>query len=116
MAIDDLPPLVRRIAAKYPQVWNQFNELGKAAAEAGPLDERTQRLVKLAIAIGAGLQGGVHSHVRRGIAEGITAEEMRHVAILAITTIGWPGAMARLSWLEDILSGSGGGQGGTASQ
>jgi alkylhydroperoxidase/carboxymuconolactone decarboxylase family protein YurZ len=61
-------------------------------------------LVKLAIAVGGGLQGAVHSHVRRGLAEGITADEMRHVALLAITTIGWPSAIARLSWMEDILS------------
>jgi 4-carboxymuconolactone decarboxylase len=38
------------------------------------------------------------------LAEGISAEEMRHVALLAITTIGWPSAIARLSWIEDIVS------------
>ena len=104
MAIDDLPPLVQDVAARYPAVWEAFNRLGDSVASAGPLDDKTQRLVKLAIAVGAGLQGGLHSHVRRGLAEGIAAEEMRHVALLAITTVGWPSAMARLSWMEDILN------------
>jgi alkylhydroperoxidase/carboxymuconolactone decarboxylase family protein YurZ len=103
MATDELPPLVQDVAARHPQVWDAFNRLGDCVAKAGPLDERTQRLVKLAIAVGGGLQGAVHSHVRRGLTEGIAAEEMRHVALLAITTVGWPSAMARLSWMEDIL-------------
>ncbi len=103
MAIDDLPPLVQDVAARYPAVWEAFNRLGDSVASAGPLDDKTQRLVKLAIAVGAGLQGGLHSHVRRGLAEGIAPEEMRHVALLAITTVGWPSAMARLSWMEDIF-------------
>jgi alkylhydroperoxidase/carboxymuconolactone decarboxylase family protein YurZ len=104
MALDDLPPFVQEVAAKYPVVWDAFNRLGNSLATSGPLDEKTQRLVKLAIAVGAGLQGGVHSHVRRALAEGITADEMRHVALLAVTTIGWPSAIARLSWVEDIVS------------
>jgi alkylhydroperoxidase/carboxymuconolactone decarboxylase family protein YurZ len=103
MMIDDLPPLVQEVAAKHPAVWDAFNRLGNSVAQAGPLDEKTQRLTKLAIAVGAGLQGAVHSHVRRAMAEGITPDEMRHVALLAITTIGWPSAIARLSWIEDIV-------------
>jgi alkylhydroperoxidase/carboxymuconolactone decarboxylase family protein YurZ len=104
MAIDELPPLVQEVAARHPHVWDAFNRLGDSVAGAGPLDEKTQRLVKLAIAVGGGLQGAVHSHVRRALTEGITADEMRHVALLAITTIGWPSAIARLSWIEDIVS------------
>jgi alkylhydroperoxidase/carboxymuconolactone decarboxylase family protein YurZ len=104
MALEELPPLVQEVVAKHPQVWDAFNRLGNSVASAGPLDPKTQRLVKLAIAVGGGLQGAVHSHVRRGLAEGISADEMRHVALLAITTIGWPGAIARLSWIEDIVS------------
>jgi alkylhydroperoxidase/carboxymuconolactone decarboxylase family protein YurZ len=107
MTIDDLPPLVQEVAAKHPAVWDAFNRLGNSVAQAGPLDEKTQRLTKLAIAMGAGLQGAVHSHVRRAMAEGITVDEMRHVAMLAITTIGWPSAIARLSWIEDIVSPGG---------
>jgi alkylhydroperoxidase/carboxymuconolactone decarboxylase family protein YurZ len=103
MTLDELPQFVRDVAAKYPQVWDAFNRLGDCVASAGPLDEKTQRLVKLAIAVGGGLQGAVHSHVRRGLREGIAPEEIRHVAILAITTLGWPSAIARLSWIEDIL-------------
>lgn len=104
MAMDELPPLVQEVVARYPAVWDAFNRLGNCVADAGPLDEKTQRLVKLAIAVGGGLQGAVHSHVRRALLEGISADELRHIALLAITTIGWPGAIARLSWIEDIVA------------
>lgn len=106
MNIDEsLPPIVEALARAYPELWGAYNRLGQAAAAAGPLDARAERLVKLAIAIGAGREGAVHSHVRRGLDAGLTREEIRHVALLAITTVGWPAAVAALSWVEDALQG-----------
>lgn len=103
---NELPQAVREFAEKYPQIWDAYNQLGKAAAEAGPLDERTQRLVKLALAVGAGRQGAVHSQVRRALKAGVTADELIHVGLLAITTIGWSGAFAAITWMMDVLSGA----------
>jgi alkylhydroperoxidase/carboxymuconolactone decarboxylase family protein YurZ len=34
---------------------------------------------------------------------GATASEIRHTVILSIATIGFPNAMAAMSWVEDIL-------------
>ncbi len=103
MANTELPDVLREFAAKYPQVWEAYNRLGEATAQAGPLDERTQRLVKLAIAIGAGREGAVHSHARRALKAGITPEELIHAGMLAITTIGWSGAFAAITWIMDVL-------------
>lgn len=103
MTEQTLPPRPRRIADEHPKVWNTYQELGKACAEAGPLDDRTARLVKLALAIGARSQGAVHSHVRRGLNEGLTPEELRHVATLAIPTLGFPQAVAALTWIDDLV-------------
>jgi alkylhydroperoxidase/carboxymuconolactone decarboxylase family protein YurZ len=72
-------------------------------AQAGPLDAKTQRLVKLALAAGAKLEGAVHAHARRGLNEGLSPEELRHIAMLAITTLGWPSAIAALTWFEDVV-------------
>ena len=76
MSENSLPAIVEEYARKHPEVWEAYNCLGEAAAKAGPLDTKMERLVKLAIAIGAGLQGAVHSHVRRGLAAGLTREEL----------------------------------------
>lgn len=88
---------------KYPKVFDAHEELGKACQAAGPLDARTRSLVKLALAVGAGLEGGVHSHARRSLEAGATPEECRHVVLLGTTTIGFPAMMAALSWVEDVV-------------
>ena len=59
--------------------------------------------MKLAFAAGAGLEGAVHSHTRRALAEGITADELRHVPLLAMPTLGFPKAVALMTWIEDLL-------------
>ena len=106
MTSDQLPPIVQRLAQDKPAVWDAYNQLGKALGEAGPLDSKTEHLVKLAIAVGAGLRGAVGSHVRRSIADGINRDELEHVALLAVTTVGWPSAVAAYSWIEEELSGA----------
>ena len=99
---DKLPHGAQRVIDRYPQVWEGYGKLGEAVAEAGPIDERTRRLVKLALAIGARSEGAVHSHARRAKAEGIPVEELRHVALLAIPALGLPSAVAALTWIDDV--------------
>jgi 4-carboxymuconolactone decarboxylase len=98
-----LPDWFRAVRGRYPEVAEACDRLGDAAYRAGELTQREQRLVKLAFAMGAGLEGAVHSHARRARAEGISANDLRHVALLAITTLGFPAAVRSMTWLEDIL-------------
>jgi AhpD family alkylhydroperoxidase len=100
-----LPRSYERWTAEYPAVAQAYSKLGEAVHRAGPLDERTRALLKLAISVGARLEGGVHSHVRKALAAGATPEEIRQVALLALPTIGLPSMMASLSWVNDILDG-----------
>ena len=90
-----------QIRTKYPDVWQAFSKLAEACHDAGPLDEKTRRLVKLAIAIGAGTEGGTHSAVRHANEAGVTPQEMEHVVLLSITTIGIPAAGRALTWIHD---------------
>jgi alkylhydroperoxidase/carboxymuconolactone decarboxylase family protein YurZ len=101
MTEPQLPPIVQQIAADYPEIWAAYNELGRAAAAAHRFDGRQERLLKLALAVGGRLQGAVRSQVRRARALGIELAELKHVALLSIPTIGWPSAVAALSWIED---------------
>jgi len=98
----ELPAAAGDIKEKYPDLWTAYAGLGEAAATAGPLDKKAQRLVKLGLAIGARSEGAVHSHTRRALAEGLSAAEIKHAALLAMTTLGFPHAVAALSWIEDI--------------
>lgn len=99
---DELPDAPEDLAAQHPDVWERYADLGRACSEAGPIDDETRRLVKLAIAAGAGSEGAVHSHVRRALDEGVSPDALRHVAILSIPTIGFPNAMAALTWIDDL--------------
>jgi alkylhydroperoxidase/carboxymuconolactone decarboxylase family protein YurZ len=103
---EDLPSGAGQLADRHPKVWAAYEHLGEAVAEGGPLDAKTRRLVKLALAIGGSSEGAVHSHVRRAVAEALNADELRHVALLAIPTLGLPAAVKALTWMDDILGDS----------
>jgi len=98
-----LPKAYSEFLKMYPEVARAYQELGEAAAEAGPLDTKSRELVRLAIAVGSGWEGAVHSHTRRAWEAGATAEEIRQVVLLSVTTIGFPAMRAALSWVDDIL-------------
>lgn len=98
----ELPPTANHVAQDYPELWEAYARLGAAAAASGPLDSRARRLIHLAMAIAAGSEGATHSHARRALDEGCSAEEIDHVALLAITTLGWPQAIRGLTWIRDI--------------
>jgi alkylhydroperoxidase/carboxymuconolactone decarboxylase family protein YurZ len=98
-----IPTRFTQFKEKYRNIAKAYEELGTACHSAGPLDEKTRALAKLAISIGARLEGAVHSHVRKALDLGATNEELYHVALLAIQTIGFPPAMAAMSWIDDIV-------------
>lgn len=98
-----LPEAAQRTADDFPEIWAAYQALGKATEAAGPLDAKTIRLVKLGIAIGASFDSAARSHIRRGLREdGVSAEEMRHAALLAITTVGWSRGVAALDWIKKV--------------
>jgi len=99
-----LPGAYRRFAADQPRIASAYEALSDATLTEGPLDRRTAELVKIGIASGARLEGGVHSHVRRALEAGATPDQIRHAIRLALTTLGFPTMMTTLSWAEDILS------------
>jgi len=90
-----------QIRKSHPEVGQHFTALANACHDAGPLDEKTRRFVKLALAIAAGTEGGTHSAVRHAMEAGITIKEMEHVVMLSITTLGFPAAGRALAWIHD---------------
>src|SRR5215472_16109280 len=100
---ESLPDSISSFERKHSAVWDAFTKLGEACHETGPLDEKTRRLVKLALAVALRHEGAVHSATRNALKSGVTREELEHVVILAITTIGWPAANAAMTWVEDGL-------------
>jgi alkylhydroperoxidase/carboxymuconolactone decarboxylase family protein YurZ len=104
MVDDHLPGVYLDFREDYPDVASALDRLGEAVDGSGPLDERTARLVKLGLAVGALAEGSVKSNARKALAAGASPEEVRQVAMLAITTCGFPAAIAGIGWIDEVLS------------
>jgi len=98
-----IPETYLRFRRNYPEVASHYEALGQSVNELGALDSRTVALVKLALAVSRQRQGGVHSAARKGQDAGLEPDEMRQVALMAITTIGFSSAMAAYTWVEDVV-------------
>ena len=103
MADGHLPDVYLGFREDYPAVAEALDGLGEAVDGAGPLDERSARLVKLGLAVGALAEGAVKSNARKALAAGASAGEVRQVGILAITTCGFPSAIAGVGWIDEVL-------------
>ena len=103
MSEEHLPDAYTDFRGAFPAVATALDGLGEAIRGAGPLDARTVRLVKLGLAVGAASPGAVRSNARKALDAGATPEEIRHVAVLAVTTCGFPAAMAGIGWIDEVL-------------
>lgn len=92
------PQRYRDFIVRFPGLSKAWEEIN-AAGRQGPLDARTQRLVKLGVAMGAMREGAVRSGVRKALAMGIPLEEIEQLVPLAAGTLGLPSAVACWSWM-----------------
>ena len=98
-----LPGAYEQMRREQPEMMAAYEALGEACKRAGPLDEKTAALVKVALALGTGLEGATHSAVRKALTAGCTREQLLHVAALGTTTLGFPAMMRGRTWVLDVL-------------
>ena len=101
-----LPETYEGFKQQFPEVAQAYDEIAIKCHQGGPLDAKTRRLIKLGIAIGINSDGGVRSHARRALAEGISAEELRHAVLMAFTTAGFPTMTAAMKWVDEVIKKS----------
>lgn len=87
------PRVYQEFIQKYPKITEAWELLAVAGTE-GPLDHKTCRLLKLAVAIGGQKEGAVRANVRKALAMGITVQELEQVVALGAGTVGLPGTVA----------------------
>jgi 4-carboxymuconolactone decarboxylase len=102
-----LPDIYKEFQQQFPEIAKAYDELALKCHGWGPLNEKTRRLIKLGIAIGLNSEGGVRSHARRALAEGVTANELRHAVLLAFTTAGFPTMIAAMKWVDKVIQKQG---------
>ena len=96
-------PQYLKLKGQYPGFLDTVEALGKAARQAGPLDEKSAQLIQLAAAAAIRSEGAVHSHAARALDAGAGAAEVYHAIILLTSTIGFPTVVAALSWAADVV-------------
>ncbi len=102
-----LPDKYKSFTSDFPEIFKLFKELGTKVRESGPLDENTQNLIKLGIAVGSNSRGAVMSHTRKALDTGASKEEIQHAILLGLSTTGFPNMIAALSWANEVLEKDG---------
>lgn len=98
-----LPKRYVRFFEEFPGVGKAYEAYGEAVGQAGPLDEKTRCLVKLAMSVAARMEGAAKSHAHKALQAGATPAEIRHTVVLSAPTIGFPNMMAGLSSVDAVL-------------
>ena len=103
MALKRAPNAYRRLKLQHADYIEAVEALGSAVRQAGPLEEKITQLVQLSAAAAIRSEGAVHSHVRRALEIGATADEIHHALISITSTIGFPNVRAALCWADDVI-------------
>ncbi|MEM6507192.1 MAG: carboxymuconolactone decarboxylase family protein [Planctomycetota bacterium] len=99
---EDLPKTFIRFAKRFPKLAATHQSMGLAADE-GPLNKKTQHLIKVGICLGAGLESAMRSHTRRAIQAGATEAELEQAVMLGMTTCGFPRTVSAWAWVQEQL-------------
>lgn len=89
---------------QHAEVYESYQEYGKKIDEAGgPLDEKTKRLIKVAISATIQNQYSLTTHIKKALNSGCTMEEIEHTVLLVAPTVGFPAMMKAIISIREEL-------------
>jgi 4-carboxymuconolactone decarboxylase len=101
--MEDIHEIFTRFKKEFPEVHANFEALGKEIHEkAGPLEEKSRWLIKIAISAACGHKRALATHIKRARNVGIADEEIKH-ALLLIPTAGFPTFMKAYAVLDNMV-------------
>lgn len=103
-ALPKPPKFYEQFVKKYPQVAGKYEELGDAVHGLGPLNDRDRALIKLAISGSHLYNSAFKAHIRKAVASGITRDEIEHLVLLFLPTVGFPSMMAAMGILDEQMA------------
>jgi len=98
-----LPNHYVSIRERFEDYSSALGDLGRTIRESGPIDEKNSQLIQLAASVAIRSEGAVHSHARRALQEGATADEVYQTLLLVTSTVGFPNVAAAISWVDDLF-------------
>lgn len=99
------PKAYTQFKEEQPELVEAYEAMSAACRAGGPLDVKTVALVKLAVAVGSGLEGATHSAARKALGAGCTRADLLHVTLQGTSTIGFPAMMRARHWVLDVTDG-----------
>ena len=102
--MEQLPKPYQQFRTNYPQVYKAYEQLGEAAANAGPLDAKTRELIRLGMSAANKSESAVQSHTHRALDAGASSEEIEHALLLGINTLGFSTIMAAITWAKAAIA------------
>jgi len=101
--MSEFPHTYNWLASKFEKVIDVHQQFGKELQKAGPLNDKTGQLIKLAGAAAFNSKGAVRSHCRQALEADATPDEIYHTLILLVSTIGFPRVASALSWAKNVI-------------
>ena len=98
-----LPLTFQQFTKRFPDIAAAHEAIARSVDRTGPLDRKTCELIKLGMAIGAGLVTATQSHARRSRQEGASREEIEQAVLLAMNTCGFPRMVAAWQWTQQAF-------------
>lgn len=99
----DIPAHYQKTKVLHPEYISAVESFSESLKGVGPLDESLAQFLQLAASVAIKSEGATHSHTRQLLELGFSPEEIQHAVILLSHTIGFPAAMAGLTWVNDVL-------------
>lgn len=103
----ELPKTFKDFVARFPAIGQAHESVAKAVDTYGPLDRKTCELIKIGLAVGAGLETATRSHVRRAMEHGATEKEIEQAILLAFNTCGFPRTVMAWQWARQQIERGG---------
>jgi alkylhydroperoxidase/carboxymuconolactone decarboxylase family protein YurZ len=98
-----LPDKYLEFKENFGSIIEKYDDLCDHIYKNGPLDKKTLRLIKLVYALASGSEGSVHAQVRKSKEQGIKKDELFHVLILGLTSLGLPKTVAGYNWIKETI-------------
>ena len=101
--MEDIHEIFTKFKNEFPEIYANHEALGKEIHEkAGPLEEKSRWLIKIAISAACNHKRALATHIRKAQVAGVTDEEIKHALLLLIPTAGFPLFMKAYSVLKSM--------------
>ncbi len=97
------PQTLRVFKEQFPGVWESYRELRDSCDNAGPLEDKTKEVIRVAISVALRRHGGLIAHLDRARSLGATEEELYQAILLNLPLLGFPDTLAAFKIASEHL-------------